>query len=110
MKIFATITTLAALLPVTFACNGYTGGVPKAVGTKTNKAVIEVAAGQVFDGQWYRYDRGSGACNSQSEGGKDLIFRYLKITYLQRRRLERRRVLPPRRRNSAQRDYRQEPG
>lgn len=61
---------LAALLPVALACNGYTGGVPKAVGTKTNKAVITVKAGQTFDGKWNRYDRGAGACNGQGEGGK----------------------------------------
>jgi hypothetical protein len=73
MKFFATLSATAAFLPAVFACKGYTGGVPKAVGTKTNKAVIEIAAGQVFDGQWYRYDRGSGACNSQTEGGKKTI-------------------------------------
>ncbi|THW81669.1 pectate lyase-like protein [Aureobasidium pullulans] len=66
---------LAALLPVALACNGYTGGVPKAVGTKTNKAVITVKAGQTFDGKWNRYDRGAGACNGQGEGGKaDAVF------------------------------------
>jgi hypothetical protein len=82
MKVFATLSAIAALLPAVFACKGYTGGVPKAVGTKTNKAVIEVAAGQVFDGQWYRYDRGSGACNSQAEGGKETISRLLDFSYL----------------------------
>jgi hypothetical protein len=70
MKFLAVIPAIAALISTAFACKGYTGGVPKAVGTKTNKAVIEVAAGQVFDGQWYRYDRGSGACQAQNEGGK----------------------------------------
>jgi hypothetical protein len=44
-------------------------GVPKAVGTKTNPKVIEVAAGKVYDGGWYRFDRGSGACKGQTEGG-----------------------------------------
>jgi hypothetical protein len=79
MRLFATLSAIAAFLPVIFACKGHTGGVPKAVGTKTNKAVIEVAAGQVFDGQWYRYDRGSGACNSQTEGGKKIIFQVLSL-------------------------------
>ncbi|KAI5274747.1 pectate lyase-like protein [Aureobasidium subglaciale] len=66
---------LAALLPVAFACNGYTGGVPKAVGTKTNSKVITVKAGQTFDGKWNRYDRGAGACSGQTEGGKaDAVF------------------------------------
>ncbi|KAL1652583.1 hypothetical protein SLS61_004889 [Didymella pomorum] len=49
--------------------------VPKAVDTKTKKAVIEVKAGQVFDGLWYRCDRGSGACGGQGEGDyKDAVF------------------------------------
>lgn len=60
---------LASLLPVALACNGYTGGVPTATSSKSNSAVIEVAAGQTFDGGWARYDRGSGACNEQAEGG-----------------------------------------
>lgn len=70
MKTTAFFTAIAAFLPAVMACNGFTGGVPKAVGTKTNKAVIEVAAGKVFDGKWYRYDRGSGACGGQGEGSK----------------------------------------
>ena len=69
MKLGSIIATATALLPVTLACNGYTGGVPKAVGTKTNSKVIEIAAGKVYDGEWYRYDRGNGACSGQSEGG-----------------------------------------
>lgn len=60
---------VAALLPAALACLGYEGGVPTATSTKSNKAVIEVAAGKVFDGGWARYDRGSGACSGQSEGG-----------------------------------------
>jgi hypothetical protein len=79
MRLFATLSAIAVFLPVVFACKGHTGGVPKAVGTKTNKAVIEIAAGQVFDGQWYRYDRGSGACNSQTEGGKKAIPQILSL-------------------------------
>lgn len=67
------------LATTALACNGYTGGVPKAVGTKTNKAVIEVAAGQVFDGQWYRYDRGSGACQEQKEGGKSALLQISEV-------------------------------
>lgn len=70
MKFATAFTAVAALLPTTLACNGYTGGLPTPVGTKTNSKVIEVAAGAVFDGAWYRYDRGSGACNGNSEGGK----------------------------------------
>lgn len=75
MRLAGVITTVIALLPTVLACNGYTGGVPAAVGTKTNSKVIEVAAGQTFDGKWYRYDRGSGACTGQTEGGSaDAVF------------------------------------
>ena len=70
---------LAALLPAALACNGYTGGVPKATSTKSNKAVIEVKAGQTFDGGWARYDRGSGACSGQSEGGEQTVTRRTRI-------------------------------
>jgi pectate lyase len=65
-----TLTGLVAFLPSALACLGYTGGVPKATSTKTNSKVITVAAGTVYDGGWARYDRGSGACNEQAEGGK----------------------------------------
>lgn len=61
---------LSALLPAALACLGYEGGVPTPTSTKSNSAVIEVAAGAVFDGGWARYDRGSGACSGQTEGGK----------------------------------------
>lgn len=64
------LASIAALLPAALACNAYTGGVPTPTSSKTNSAVIEIAAGQVFDGGWARYDRGSGACNDQAEGGK----------------------------------------
>jgi hypothetical protein len=64
------IVSLLAILPSAMACLGYTGGLPKATGTKTNSKVIEVKAGQTFDGKWAKYDRGSGACSGQSEGGK----------------------------------------
>ncbi|TRM63302.1 pectate lyase-domain-containing protein [Schizophyllum amplum] len=43
--------------------------------TISNSAVIEIAAGQTYDGSWARYDRGSGACNGQSEGDwEDAVF------------------------------------
>ena len=70
MKVAGIAAAVSALLPAALACNGYTGGLPTAVGTKTNSKVIEIAAGQVFDGAWYKYDRGSGACSGQTEGGK----------------------------------------
>lgn len=62
--------SLMALLPSTLACLGYTGGLPTPTSTKTNSKVIEVAAGTTYDGGWAKYDRGSGACNEQVEGGK----------------------------------------
>jgi hypothetical protein len=67
--------TIAALAAPALACNAYTGGVPTATDSVSNSAVIEVAAGQTFDGGWKRYDRGSGACSGQSEGGDaDAVF------------------------------------
>ncbi len=57
------------------ACLGYEGGVPAATDTVSSGSVIEVKAGQVFDGGWRRYDRGSGACSGQAEGGDaDAVF------------------------------------
>ena len=63
------VLVLLASLPATLACLAYEGGVPTATGTTTSSKVIEVKAGQVYDGLWRRYDRGSGACNDQAEGG-----------------------------------------
>jgi len=63
------LVSLAAALPTALACNGYTGGLPTATSTVTSSKVIEVKAGQIYDGQWKKYDRGSGACNDQAEGG-----------------------------------------
>ncbi|KAF2026506.1 pectate lyase-like protein [Setomelanomma holmii] len=75
MKLTAALVAVTALLPTASACNGYTGGLPTPVGTRTNSKVITVAAGQVYDGQWYKYDRGSGACSGQTEGGAaDAVF------------------------------------
>ncbi|KAK0438278.1 polysaccharide lyase family 3 protein [Armillaria borealis] len=50
------------------ACATYTGGLPTATGTVSSKVVIEVAAGEVFNGGQKNYDRGSGACSGLSEG------------------------------------------
>lgn len=72
MKFSTVFAAVAAFAPAVMACNDHAGGMPKAVGTKTNKAVIEVKAGQVFYGQWYMYDCGSGACGSQGEGDMSL--------------------------------------
>lgn len=66
----AGVVALLAALPSTLACLGYEGGLPTPTSTKTNSKVIEVAAGATFDGGWAKYDRGSGACNEQAEGGE----------------------------------------
>lgn len=60
----------AALLPAALACLGYEGGVPTPTDTISSSAVIEIAAGDTFDAGWAKYDRGSGACKEQTEGGK----------------------------------------
>ncbi len=54
--------SVASLVGLSMACDAYTGGLPTATGKVSSKAVIEVAAGEVFDGGWKKYDRGSGAC------------------------------------------------
>lgn len=66
---------ILSAIPHALACLGYEGGVPTPTSTKTNSAVIVVAAGTTFDGGWAKYDRGSGACNEQAEGGDaDAVF------------------------------------
>ncbi len=44
------------------ACDAWIGGLPTPTGAVSSSAVIEVAAGKIFDGGWKKYDRGSGAC------------------------------------------------
>ncbi|KAF2713063.1 polysaccharide lyase family 3 protein [Pleomassaria siparia CBS 279.74] len=64
-----------ALLPAALACNGYTGGLPTPTSSKSNSKVIEIKAGVTYDGLWIKYDRGSGACTGQTEGGEtDAVF------------------------------------
>nr|AFR36913.1 pectate lyase [Colletotrichum lindemuthianum] len=71
----SSIVAFLAALPSTLACLGYEGGIPAATSTKTNSKVIEVKAGEVYDGGWARFDRESGACNDQAEGGDaDAVF------------------------------------
>lgn len=61
---------VSALLPAALACLGYEGGVPTPTDHVSSSSVIMVEAGEVFDGGWKKYDRGSGACKEQTEGGK----------------------------------------
>lgn len=57
------------------ACLGYDGGIPAASGTKSLTEPQYIKAGQTFDAEWVKYDRGSGACGDQSEGGEaDTVF------------------------------------
>ncbi|PBK73325.1 hypothetical protein ARMSODRAFT_1014900 [Armillaria solidipes] len=52
---------LLCLLPLaglSAACDAYTGGLPTATGTVSSSAVIEIAAGETFDGGWKKYDCG----------------------------------------------------
>ena len=59
----------AAFLPAALACLAYEGGVPVPTAHHSNSNYIEVKAGETFDGLWAKYDRGSGACGGDSEGG-----------------------------------------
>lgn len=69
------LTLLIAAIPSTLACEAYEGGVPVPTATHSNSKVIEIAAGQTFDAGWAKYDRGSGACNGDSEGDwEDAVF------------------------------------
>lgn len=71
----AKLVALAASLPAAMACLGYDGGLPTASGTKSLTEPQYIEAGQTFDAQWVKYDRGSGACGGQSEGGEaDTVF------------------------------------
>ncbi|KAK2610275.1 hypothetical protein N8I77_003723 [Diaporthe amygdali] len=71
----AKLVALAAALPAAMACLGYDGGLPTASGSKSLTAPQYIKAGQTFDAGWVKYDRGSGACSGQSEGGeKDTVF------------------------------------
>ncbi|KAL4892801.1 putative pectate lyase F [Aspergillus ambiguus] len=66
---------LSIILPRAMACLGYEGGVPVPTAHYSNSKVIEIAAGQVFDAGWAKYDRGSGACSGDSEGSwEDAVF------------------------------------
>ncbi|KAF9022505.1 polysaccharide lyase family 3 protein [Hymenopellis radicata] len=65
---------VSSLAGLASACDAYTS-LPDNTGTVSNSAVIEIAAGETFDGGWKKYDRGSGACNGQSEGDwEDAVF------------------------------------
>lgn len=66
---FRQLLLASTLLPATLACLGYEGGLPTPTDSKSLSAPQEIAAGEVFDAGWVKYDRGSGAC-TDGEGGK----------------------------------------
>lgn len=74
MRTFQFLAALAIALRSVSACVGK-DALPKANRTISGKAPIEVAAGETYDGNMARFDRGSGACKAQTEGGqKDAVF------------------------------------
>lgn len=66
----ASFVSFLAALPAAMACLGYDGGVPTPTDHKSLSAPKYIEAGEVFDAGWVKYDRGSGACGGQNEGGK----------------------------------------
>ncbi|KAF4778798.1 polysaccharide lyase family 3 [Colletotrichum scovillei] len=74
-KIVVLTGTLLGALPMTLACLGYEGGLPKPTSNKQISAPIYVKSGEVFDGGWAKYDRNPTSCREQVEGGeKDTAF------------------------------------
>lgn len=75
MQYSAKLVALAAALPSAMACLAHDGGLPTATGTKSLDAPQYIKAGETFDAEWVKYDRGSGACGGQGEGGEaDTVF------------------------------------
>lgn len=71
---FKLLAALAVAFPTVSACVGK-DALPTATETISNTEPIEVAAGESYDGKMARFDRGSGACKAQTEGGqKDTVF------------------------------------
>ncbi|KAM9883568.1 pectate lyase F [Verticillium dahliae] len=74
-SVYLSLLSSLAAVPSVSACNGYEGGLPSHTDHYSNSQVIEVPAGEVYDGKWAKYDRGSGACNEQNEGDwRDAVF------------------------------------
>lgn len=69
VKAGAAVLALLGALPVTFACEAHTGGVPVATSTKQLSEPIYVKAGEVYDGGWAKFDRSPSSCSDQGEGG-----------------------------------------
>lgn len=66
---------LAAAVPAAMACAAWDQGLPTATGTKSLSEPQYIGAGETFDAQWVKYDRGAGSCGGQSEGGEaDTVF------------------------------------
>lgn len=68
-KIIVLTGALLGALPMTLACLGYEGGLPKPTSNKQISAPIYVKSGEVFDGGWAKHDRNPTSCREQVEGG-----------------------------------------
>lgn len=69
-----TLYTLLAAVPAALACAGQ-DALPAATDTVSLSEPQYIGAGETFDAQYVRYDRGSGACGGQEEGGEaDTVF------------------------------------
>lgn len=67
--------SLLAAVPATLACLAYDEGLPGNTGEVHLTEPQYIKKGQTFDAEWKKYDRGSGACSGQTEGGeKDTVF------------------------------------
>ncbi|KAI5898174.1 polysaccharide lyase family 3 protein [Schizophyllum commune H4-8] len=72
---FLTAALISSLAGYAVACDAYNKGLPTPTDHVTSSKVIEVKAGEVYDGGWKKFDRGSGACNGQKEGDwEDAVF------------------------------------
>ncbi|KAH6689918.1 pectate lyase D [Plectosphaerella plurivora] len=67
------IIALLAALPAAMACLGDDSGIPKASSTKSLDAPQTIKAGETFDGEMARFDRGT-PCSSGEGGEADTVF------------------------------------
>jgi pectate lyase len=63
----------AAALPGAMACLGHDDGLPQHTGEEVLSEPRYIAAGEVFDAGWVKYDRGV-PCGGQGEGGMTDFF------------------------------------
>lgn len=65
---------LLAAAPTALACLGYEGGVPEPTENVALSEPIYVKAGEVYDGEWRKFDRNPSTCSEQGEGGTSWHF------------------------------------